>query len=53
MAKRKEPKQPVGLRIYPELWSQVQHIAIDRKLKLWEVVDAALRMWLKSGKVGA
>jgi hypothetical protein len=38
------------LRLPVDLWTKVQHRAIDEKLSLVEITQRALEMYLKAGK---
>jgi hypothetical protein len=53
MEQSEKDRAATTLFISRSLWRQVRIAAAQRNLKMWEVVDAGLRWWLKNGKAGA
>ena len=38
-----------SIKIDPELWKQAKHAAIDRGIDVSDLVEEAIRLWLKEG----
>jgi hypothetical protein len=53
MVEKKKPSEPMAratMRLPQSLWDAVQHRAIDEHITLSELVERALRVYLKGGR---
>ena len=42
--------QSVTIVISSALWKQVRALAVAQDMKLWQAVEAGLRLWVEHGK---
>lgn len=42
-------RKTTSLKVDPELWRKTKKVAIDRHMKLYELVEIALRREIKNG----